>query len=584
MFLLRLFPSGLAGSLRRIAAFCCVAAVLLGPSASLGHEGHDHDDAAAAALAASTFPRVAAQSELYEVVGVLKGGRLAVYLNNFTTNEPVTDAKVTVAIGDSEPAEAEPAQDGSYTASSQRLSGTGSVDVVFTISADAGDDLLIGSLALPAASGSVEAPASTALATSSRWLASFPAPIRNPVLLAVVSFGLGVLFAHLLRAGRVVPAIATGAASALVLVVLAAVAFSADDQRRADEVRGGKAAPPKGALAMSDAPRRLADGTAFVAKPTQRLLDVRTVSARPETVTPAVKLIGRVIGDPSRTSVVQSIHGGRVIPLESGIPRIGQFVRKGDVLAHVDPYLPLADRTTISERSGEIEQLIALAESKLRRLRPLVERGAVPQSQVTDLETELEGLRLRRETIRNTRTEPELLRAPTDGVIAVAKAVPGQVIQPQDILFQIVDPKGFWVEALAYGDVDPYSLTDASAAATGGQSMTLAFKGLSRALQQHAAVVHFAIAEPPPNLAIGQPVTVLAKSGAPVTGLVVPYDAVGRSANGESVVWLHVEPERFEARPVRTKPVDATRLVLADGVAEGERIVVRGADLVSQVR
>ena len=174
-------------------------------------------------------------------------------------------------------------------------------------------------------------------------------------------------------------------------------------------------------------------------------------------MTPAAKLIGRVIGDPSRTGVVRSIHGGRVIPLESGIPRIGQFVRKGDVLARVDPYLPLADRTTISERSGEIEQLIALAESKIRRLRPPAERGAVPQGQVTDLETELEGLRLRREAIRNTRTEPELLRAPTDGVIALAKAAPGQVVQPQDVMFQIVDPKGFWVEALVYGDVDPNS-------------------------------------------------------------------------------------------------------------------------------
>jgi multidrug resistance efflux pump len=69
-------------------------------------------------------------------------------------------------------------------------------------------------------------------------------------------------------------------------------------------------------------------------------------------------------------------------------------VRKGDILAKIDPYLPLADRTTILEKTGEIEQLIAVADARVRRLRPLAERGAVPSSQVSDAETELEGLRL----------------------------------------------------------------------------------------------------------------------------------------------------------------------------------------------
>jgi len=335
---------------------------------------------------------------------------------------------------------------------------------------------------------------------------------------------------------------------------------------------------------MSDAPRRLPDGAAFVAKPTQRLLEVRTAAEKSETVRPAVNLIGRVIGDPNRTSVVQSIHGGRVIPLEGGIPRIGQSISKGDVLAQVEPYLPLADRTTISEKTREIEQLIAVAETKLRRFRPLAETNAVPRGLVADTETELAGLRLRLEAIRTTRTEPELLRAPTDGVIAMAKAGPGQVVQPQDMLFQVVDPKAFWIEALVYGTVDASSLSEASAVATSGQTMPLVFRGFSRALQHHASLVHFAVSEPPPDLSIGQPVTVVAKSGAPVTGIVLPRDAVVRSGNGEAIVWLHVEPERFEPRPVRTQPFDATRVVVAAGVTEGERVVPRGADLINQIR
>jgi membrane fusion protein, heavy metal efflux system len=573
----RLCPLGLLSSMRRIAVLCCGASIFLSLS-SFAHEGHDHDDdAARSALTSSTYPRVIAHSELYEIVGILKGERLSIYLDRFATNEPVTDAKVKVTIGDTEPMDATPAENGIYTVSFPRLTGTGSVEIVFSVTASTGDDLLVGSITLPQASGLNPASSAAGRAVSPRWVASIPSPIRNPVMLTLVAFVLGVLVGHFHRSGRFVPAMATGAAAAVVLIFLVAVALS-DDEHDRNAVQVGKAA------AMSDAPRRLPDGTAFVAKPTQRLLDIRTAPAKSETVRPAVHLIGRVIGDPNRTSIVQSIHGGRVIPLDGGLPRIGQSVRKGDVLVQVDPYLPLADRTTILEKAGEIEQLIAVAEARIRRLRPLAERSVVPQSQVMDAETELEGLRLRREAIRNTRTEPELLRAPTAGVIAVARVVPGQVVQPQDIVFQIVDPKGLWVEALVYGQVDPASLTNATAVATGGQTMPLRYQGFSRALQQQAVVVHFAITEPPSNLGIGQPVTVLATSGAPTSGLVVPRDAVVRSDNGEAIVWLHVDLERFEPRPVRTQPFDATRLIVAAGVKEGDRIVIRGADLINQIR
>ena len=573
----RFCPSGLLSSIRRSAARCCIAAVFLGLAAAFAHEGHDHDEAATSTLPSSAFPRVIAQSELYEAVAIIKNERFSVYLDNVTTNEPVTNAKVTVTIGGNDPIDTEPGENGSYTGSFPRLSGTNSVEVVFAITGGNGDDLLVGTLAAPQAPRAPSA--SAAQAGPARWIGSLPLPLRNPALLAVVAFGLGILVGHFHRSGRFVPAMATAAGAAVVLIFLVAVALSDTDH----DHDGPKDAAKSETL--SDAPRRLPDGSAFIAKPTQRLLEVRTVAAKPETIRSAVHLIGRVIGDPNRTSLVQSIHAGRVVAPEGGLPGIGQTVRNGDVVAQVESHLPLADRTTISEKAGEIEQLIAVTEARLQRLRYLVSRGTALQSQVVEAELELDGLRRRRELIRNTRVEAaEILRAPTAGVIAVAKVVPGQVVQAQDVLFQIVDPKGLWVEALVYGELAPNSLDEATAIATGGQTMALVFQGFSRALQQHAAIVHFAIPEPPPNLNLGQPVTVAAKTGAPITGLVVRRDAVVRSGSGEAIVWLHVEPERFEARPVRTQPFDATRLIVAAGVTEGERIVIRGADLINQIR
>ncbi|MDP2359021.1 MAG: efflux RND transporter periplasmic adaptor subunit [Beijerinckiaceae bacterium] len=544
----------------------CLAGLILSFAVSVAHEGHDHGDEKIAAVVSSAFPRVAARSELYEIVGILKDNRLSIFLDDAITNEPVRDATLQVTVGEAAAIEATKEPDGSYSAMLPDPRPTGAVEVIIAVAAQKGDDLLVDSITL--------SPAAAAPAPNEgRWVSAGPLG----AMLAIAGLGLGLAYHFLKRRRR--PAAATSAAvAASACVFLAAVSFGEWRSTAAD------AAKPPPPVALSDAPRRLQDGSAFAAKPTQRLLDVRTASAESQRVRPALTLIGRVIANPDRSSIVQSVYGGRIVPGETAIPRIGQQVSKGDVLIRIEPHLPVADRTTILEKVGEIEQLIAVAENKIRRLRPLAERGAVPQGQVNDLESELEGLRARRETVRNSRSDHEVLRASTDGIITAAKVIPGQVIQPQDVLFQIADPKGLWVEALAYGDTDMSTPVEATAIASNGQSIPLSHLGTSRALRQHASVVHFAIPEAPAGLNIGQPLTVMVQNGTPTEGLIFPRDSVVRSGNGETIVWVHVAPERFEPKPVRVLPVDATRVLVAGGLDGGERVVVRGTDLINQVR
>lgn len=548
-----------------LASLGCLASLFLGLAVSVAHEGHDHGDADKSPVVSSAYPRVAARSDLYEIVGILKDDQLSIFIDDAVTNEPISDAALQVTIGDSPSIEAKGAPNGIYTAALPDRKPTGSVEVIFSVSAKKGDDLLVDSLTLPLA-------VSPPQKHEHGWLSSG----RSAAAFALAGLGFGLLFGYSRRRGRNIAA-TSSAVVAGACVVLAAISFGETRNSASD------AGTPT-TQALSDAPRRLQDGSVFAAKPTQRLLDVRTAVAEPQTVRPALNLIGRVIADPNRSSIVQSVYGGRVVPNEGAIPRIGQAVSKGDVLIQIEPHLPVADRTTILEKVGEIEQLIAVAENKLRRLRPLADRGAVPQGQVNDLESELEGLRARRETTRNSRTGFEALRASTDGIITSAKVVPGQVIQPQDVLFQIADPKSLWVEALAYDDIGLDGPGDASAIGHNGPPIALSFLGTSRALRQHASVVHFAIPEPPAGLNIGQPLTVMVQRGTPAAGLIFRRDAVVRSSNGENIVWLHTAPERFEPKPVRVLPVDATRVIVAAGINERERVVVRGTDLINQIR
>ncbi|WP_431305672.1 efflux RND transporter periplasmic adaptor subunit [Sediminicoccus sp. BL-A-41-H5] len=540
------------------------AAFLAFAMPALAHEGHDD----APASAAPARPRLAVRSDLYEVVAVRETpDRLRLWIDLFEGNEPVTDAQVEVTIGEASlPAERE--EDGTYRLTSSLLTRTGApLDLVFSITAGAaGDDLLSGLLpALPA-------PDPHTGPFTDPWHEAVEWAAHRPWLVGGGGAALGLLCGLLLARPRSRRRVA--AALSLALAATPALAGPGHDHD------GPAAAPAIGI----DAPSRLPDGAVFLPKISQRLLEVRTITLREADASRTITLVGRVVADPNRGGLAQSIAGGRILAPEGGLPRLGQAVRRGQVLAIVEPAIPVADQTTIAERSGDLEQQIATAEARLARSRNLAASGAGTRVQVIDTEIELEGLRRRRATLAQNRIAPEVIRAPADGVIASARAAAGQVVAAQDVLFQIVDPAGLSVEALVFGADAAMVLREATASVRGGQPIRLVLQGFGRAVQQGATLVQFSIEAPPPGLSLGQPVTVVAEIAEPIRGLILPRAAVVRAANGEQVVWRHVEPETFAAAPVRVEPLDAARVLVAAGLRAGERVVVQGAGLVNQVR
>ena len=443
------------------------------------------------------------------------------------------------------------------------------LELVFAIlGGPEGDDLLSGRLPALPAPDPHEGPFEDPWHAAREWLAHRPWLVAGGGMLAGLAAGLAL--ARPRRRRRV----AVAAALALLLAPAGARADAGHDH--------AEDAAPAGA--MLDAPARLPDGRVFLPKVSQRLLELRTQTLREGAASRTVTLVGRIVADPNRGGVAQSLAGGRIAPPEGGLPRLGQPVRRGQVLAVVEPAIPVADQTTIAERSGDLAQQIATAEARLARARNLAASGAGTRVMVVDTEIELEGLRRRRVLLAQNRVAPEEIRAPADGVIASARAVAGQVVAAQDVLFQIVDPGGLWVEALVFGGDAAMDLRGASASVRGGPPMRLELQGFGRAVQQGATLAQFRVEAPAPGLSLGQPVTVVAQVSEPLVGLVLPRAAVVRAANGEPVVWRHVEPETFAAAPVRVEPLDAARVLIAAGLAAGERVVVQGAGLVNQVR
>ena len=63
------------------------------------HEGHDLEIPESPG-ASRAVPRLVADSESYELVAVLEGQRLVIYLDRFEDNSPVTDANMIVTINE----------------------------------------------------------------------------------------------------------------------------------------------------------------------------------------------------------------------------------------------------------------------------------------------------------------------------------------------------------------------------------------------------------------------------------------------------------------------------------------------------
>ena len=73
------------------------AALLATSEAAHAGEGHDHGSEAPAA-AGQALPRFTAVSEAFELVGVLSGKQLTLYLDRHADNSPVRDAQIELEI------------------------------------------------------------------------------------------------------------------------------------------------------------------------------------------------------------------------------------------------------------------------------------------------------------------------------------------------------------------------------------------------------------------------------------------------------------------------------------------------------
>ena len=565
-----------------LASLLVAAALAAWPGAVPAHEGHDHDKPPP--LNVPVAPRVVAVTPDYELVGVLSGAhRLTIFLHRFETGEPVKDARLSASAGEQE-VEAVPKEDGVFEASAPWIRTGEPIDIVFKLTLPNDHDILTGRLDATAASSP---PGTTAA----------PHQLQQVLYVGAGALMVGVLLTLLLGASRTrrregadqpshahaenaesnpkLKPLRRAAMTFLVAMLLPAL-------WTVDRVKAQAALPSVPATMATDVPQRMSDGSLFVPKATQHLLSVRTILTQESQAPRTTQLMGSVVANPNSFGRVQSARPGRIEAPEAGLGFVGKRVEKGDLLGHLLPYIEAADK-------ANIESQIAEADARIVKLRTILSRynerpGSVPQVKVDEIEGEVNALLRKRAELQPSLVAREAIHAPIGGIISSAGVVVGQIVEARDVLFEIVDPAGFWVEAIAYDTSVVANLDKAMAVMDSGDRVAVEFAGHGLSLKHQASPLTFRITQPSPNLSIGKPVTVILQSTAKLNGIVLPASSVVRGPTGLSIVWVKVEPERFEPHTVRHEPLDGQRVVVLAGLKADMRVVTQGATLLNQIR
>ena len=528
-------------------------------------EGHDHGEAPTAATGTAS-PRLTSHSDLFELVGMVEGNEMKIYLDRFTTNEPVTDAKIEVEIGNIKGIAAAQA-DGSYIFKNDVFTNPGDLSVSFTVIAGKDADLLAGDLKID---GPIDDHAHDE--NGKPWL-RWAAYASGALLLAAIVF---VAIRRRRRAATfALNATFLLAACALIIgttVSIVAIAGPGHDH-------GEESVP----AASGNAPKRQADGGVFLPKLSQRQLGIRTVAVEEASLPKAVELTGRVVADANAGGKVQPTQAGRIEAGPRGLPTLGQAVRKGEVLAVVRASTSAIERANQQSQSTELQSNLELAKKRLARLEQL--EGTVPAKDIEAAKSDVSSLQQRSAAIGASLVALEALVAPVSGVIASTHVVAGQVVDAREVLFEIVDPNRLSVEASAFDAALVGNIASASITSTHG-NVALQFTGAGRTLREGAIPLLFRTkpGKGALQLAVNQPVKVILQTKEVVKGFAVPSSAVVKNTSNQDMVWVHTGAETFVPRTVRVVPLSGSMISVTNGLEAGDRVVSQGAPLVNQVR
>jgi membrane fusion protein, heavy metal efflux system len=379
-----------------------------------------------------------------------------------------------------------------------------------------------------------------------------------------------------------------------------------------------------------------ADAISFLKEQQWRVGLITTAAEKHELVERLV-VPGRVIVPQGSGAIVGSpITGKATPPADKGFPKVGDKVKKGQVLALIEPSVAGAEAVQLVANQAQLQTLDAdlavkqleietkirsadmvlqRAKNTLERKKKLTEDGVTAgkelltaEHEVRIAQAELDGLRQVLQPYKEARERLAkvlgsrqasgdvgdqrgdmrvTLRSPIAGTIVEASVTSGELINNSRKLFHVVNLDKLWIEA----NVSEYDLARVQKAP--GASYRLAaypdrivpiLGGGGRLIDIGAMVdpdtrtvpIRYELPNPEGTLRVGMFADLLVETNRRQTALAVPKDAVV-DEGGEVVVYLQRGGETFERRRVEVGIRDANQVEIRNGLAVGDRVANKGA-------
>jgi cobalt-zinc-cadmium efflux system membrane fusion protein len=371
------------------------------------------------------------------------------------------------------------------------------------------------------------------------------------------------------------------------LIAVSVVALVAVDHRA--QAHGGEdhGTPTKPSAAVAQDP-----GSARLPIETQFLLGLRTERVKRGTLASSAGQVGTAVARPTGDLVLVAPTSGRIFPPDGGFVRLGDEVKKGQVLGSFRPILSGAEsaqlglsRSDATARVASAEARLTLAEREFQRRRDL--EGIVAKKEVQEAEAAVE---VARSELLRARADvgslagsagAQKLVSTLDGTVVLGQVSPGATIASGAEIWRVVDLSTLWID-VRVPETDAVRLTGARTEMALVADPTVRFVGKRLATGSlidpatRTVQTLFEIDNKDRRVRVGSLVSVFLTTGTPMESVVVPSSAL-LDRNGIPVVIVKTAPEAFEVRSVAVGPKAGGSIGIQTGVRAGERVVVEGA-------
>jgi multidrug efflux system membrane fusion protein len=280
--------------------------------------------------------------------------------------------------------------------------------------------------------------------------------------------------------------------------------------------------------------------------------------------------------------------------LEQVLFKEGEHVRKGDVLAKIDPRLYQAALDQAKARKAQDDAQLISAQKDLRRSRTLVDKSFQTQQVVDQQQAKVDQLIASidadQAAIETAQTQLDYtsIVAPSDGRMGVRMIDPGNIVRASDsapiatltltkpaaVLFTLSARSLNDVrDAIARGPVEVTALSQDNRRTLGKGTLLL----IDNMVDQASATMRLKAMfdNEDEQLWPGDFVNARVSLEMRHDALTVPSTAVQRGPDG-IFTWVVGEDDVVQARPITSGPTTGDRTIITSGLAAGERVVVNG--------